>query len=167
MKRITFVVLALLLSVLEITVTWRFSLGWHNYGLFLTAISVISLFDIKSGLISAIITGIMLDCIQGRILGLYLVSLLIVVLIINFFSKFMNGRNVFSAIILVMLVTFVTEFGQYIVFFVVKGDKNVAFALTKLIIPQVIINTVCSLPIYWLVKALYKKLKIKKERWEY
>lgn len=167
MKKAVFVVLALLLSVAQCTVTWRFGLGWHNYGVALCTVVAISVFDMKLGLVSGGVCGFFIDCIQGRFTGLNLLILLIAAFLVSFLSKQMNGKSLLAVIVLTFLVTFVTEFLQYWIYIAVNGSGNISFALTKLIFPQAFINTVCAIPVYLLVKLLRKKLKMQKERWEY
>lgn len=165
MKKSLFVVMNLILALTQITVTWRLGIGWHNLGLALSGIIVLSVFDIKSAYISAFLNGFFLDCIQGRLLFLYLLSYIACVVFIHFVSKMMNKRCLMAVIILTFILSFAVEFLQYLI--LPQGNSSISFILTKIIFPQVFYNLTCSFLIYFLYKKLWKKLKIEKERWYY
>ena len=167
MKKAVFVIIGLLMCILQCTVTWRFSLGWHNYGVAVCIITALSVFDGKIGIITGIICGFFLDCIQGRFIGISLFMLLFTAIIVMFLSRGMNGKNMIAVVLLTLFVTFFTEFAQYWIYFVVNGTGNISFALTKLIFPQAFINAVCSVPIYFLIKLIWKKFKMQNDRWGY
>lgn len=167
MKKTVLVIVGLVLSVIQFTVTWRFQLGWHNYGLALCAVIAISSFDMKAGLICGGICGFLTDCIQGRIFGINIVLLIISALLAGFLALRMNGKNLITVIVLTFAVTFIVEFLQYGLYLALNGSGNISFALTKIIFPQAFINAVCAVPVYILVKILWKKMKMQKDRWDY
>lgn len=167
MKKSLFVIINLILAVIQITVTWRLGIGWHNLGLALSGVIVLSVFDIKSAYISAFLNGFFLDCVQGRFLFLYLMSFVACVLFISFASKMMNKRSLTAVIILTFILSFTVEFLQYLIFILPQGNSSISFVLTKLIFPQVFYNLICSTCIYLIYKNLWKKLKIERERWYY
>ena len=167
MKKTFLVILCLLLSIVQFTITWRFKLGWHNYGLALCSVIVLACFDFKPGLICSAVCGFFIDCVQGRMFGLNIVILLLAALMVGFFSSRMNGRSLITVIVLTFVITFISEFLQYWFYLAINGNGNISFALTKIIFPQGFINAVCVIPIYLLIKFFWKKLKIQKDRWDY
>lgn len=167
MKKTVLVILGLLLAVLQYTLTWRFQLGWHNYGLALCAVIVLTSFDMQSGLICGGVCGFFIDCIQGRIFGINIVILLLSALLTGFLARRMNGKNLITVIVLTFMVTFISEFLQYWLYLALNGSGNIAFALTKIIFPQSFINVVCAIPVYMIFKFLWKKMKMQRDRWGY
>lgn len=167
MKKAVFVLLAIVFSVLQITVTWHFKLGWHNYSLALCAVIVISSLDLKTGLISAGVSGFLIDCIIGRSVGLNLLILLLSSLAVSAMSRGMNSKKLPVVLVVTFVITFATEFVQYWLYLAVNGSGNISFALTKIIFPQAFINLIAVIPVYLVIKSLWKKLRMQKERWEY
>lgn len=166
MKKIVFVLLTILFGVLEITITWHFQIGWHNYQLMLIAVIVLSMFDYKLGYGAGVLCGFLMDCVQSQKIGLSVLFCLIAVTIVRLLSKFMYKRSFITAVVLTAVITFLFEFVQYWMFFILKGDANVSFALTKLIFPQVFINAACAFLIYAVYCFLWKKMGFERERWE-
>lgn len=167
MKKALFVIISVIFATIEMSLSWRFSIGWHNLGFALCAIISVSLLNPKTGLISAIICGILTDCVQGRYFGTFIIIYLITVGIVALSSSVLDKKSFLSAIILALSITFPTELLQYIIFFIPRGAGNISFALTKLIIPQTLYNAVLIIPMYVFIKFLWKKLKVEKGRWGY
>lgn len=167
MKKSLFVIINLILALIQITVTWKLGIGWHNLGLALSSVIVLSVFDIKSAYISAFLSGFFLDCVQGRFLFVYMISYFVCVTFIYFASKMMNKRSLMAVLILTFVLSFAVEFLQFLIFILPQGNSSISFVLTKLIFPQVFYNLICSALIYYIYKKLWKKLRIETERWYY
>lgn len=167
MKKSVFVLLSILFTLLQFTLTHRIGLGWHNLGLMISTIVVLSAFDFKIAFLSAILCGFIADCILGRYYCVYLISCLLCVTIVFVFGRAMNRKSFVAVLIFTFLCTLITELLQYFIFVHADSYARISFVLTKLIFPQIFYNMISSSVIYFIYSKLWKKFKLDKERWGY
>ena len=75
-----------------------------------------------------------------------------------------NRYGFITNILIVFATTFISEFLTYWIHFVLKGTEYNSFVLTKIIMPQVLVNTDSSVFLFWLYLWLIKVLDIKNFR---
>lgn len=167
MKKSAFVLLTLLLTIFQFTLCPQIKLGWHNLGLMISSVIVLSAFDFKTAYISAFLCGFIADCVLGRYYCVYLITCVLCVTIFFLFGRAMNRKSVVAVLIFTFLCTLITELLQYFIFVHARSYASISFVLTKLIFPQIFYNMICSSVIYFIYSKLWKKLKLDKERWGY
>ena len=144
MKKSIFVFMSLLFTILQFTVFSRIGLGWHNLGLMITVVVVISVFDFKTAYISAFLCGFVADSILGRYYCVYLLSCVLCVSLVFLLGRAMNRKNIVPVLIFTFLCTLLTELLQYFIFVHADSVAKISFVLTKLIFPQVFYNMLSS-----------------------
>ncbi len=167
MKKSIFVLLTLLLTILQFTLSPKIGLGWHNLGLMISAVVVLSVFDFKTAYISAFLCGFITDSILGRYYCVYLIVCVLCVTMVFVFGRTMNRKNIVAVLIFTFLCTLITELLQYFIFVHADSYARISFVLTKLVFPQIFYNMLSSSAVYFIYLKFWKKLKLDKERWGY
>ncbi len=166
MKKGAIVIISVLLTVLQVSLTSYFKIGWLNYNFALVCVIMTAWIfdDAYLAYSNAVITGIMLDVFSSHFLGYNTSVFVILVTVLLFLSKQMYKRSFTACILLSFLITVLTEFLTYLIFFMPYGLSDNAFALSKIIFPQGLVNCIPGAVVYLIFTALDNKFKIRK-RW--
>lgn len=162
MKKFILVAVTFLLTILQITFTYRIGFGWYNYGLMLTAVIVLTTFEYTLGYISAAICGFCMDCLLGGVNYMYLIMCLLAAFAVHMATKYAFRQTLITVLLFTFVITLLTELVQYWIFIVPYESGAVAYALTKLVFPQAFINTFCAIFVYSLYVWIFKKMNYDK-----
>ena len=166
MKKIVIVLISILLLILQVSITPYFKIGWINYNLVLTSVILVTLlYDRNLALVNALICGFLYDIVASRYLGVYTALFLLTVVVVTLISKMMYKKMVLSAVLITFVMTVVTELAVYWMFYVLGGAENNTFVLSKIILPQALVNSGVSVVLFFLYYFLYRKLDFKEDRW--
>ena len=166
MKKALIIIISVLLTVLQVTLTSNFKIGWLNYNFaFMSVIIVAWLFD-DSALVyfNAIFTGVVHDLFSVNFWGYNIIIYVVFSFVILLLSKQMHKRNFVACLLLSFFVTVVSEFVTYLIFFASQGLSVNAFVLSKIIFPQGLVNCIPGVIVYIIYTIMDDKLKIQK-RW--
>ncbi len=165
LRKTIFVLINILLLLLQVTVFPGFKIGWININFALISVIFTALFT--DGMLFAVngfVIGFWFDILAYRSIGYYTVLFLGTAIVIKLFSKMVNRYGFFTGMVIIFAATFLTEIITYWTHFVAKGVIYNAFVLTKIIMPQALINTIASVFLFWLYLYLIKKLDLKNYR---
>lgn len=164
-RKTIFVIINILLLLLQVTVFSNLKIGWININFAFISVIFTSLFtDDWLFAINGFLIGFWFDMLAYRGMGYYTLLFLCMAIAIKLFSKMINRYSFITGIVVVFAATFIEEFLTYWIHFILKGTEYNSFALTKLIMPQCLVNTVASIFLFWLYLWLIKALDIKNFR---
>ncbi len=164
MKKIFVFLVSVLMIILQVTLMSRFKFFGLNYGFALTSVIVVScIYDTKTAIINSIVCGIVFDTYVSTHYGTYLAIFFIVALITMFISEFMYKGSLVTTIVITLILTILSELLMYYIFIVPQGMAYHSFALTKIIIPQALINSFITIIVFGIYKWLYNKLGLNKK----
>ncbi len=165
LRKAIFVVINILLLLLQVTVFPSFKIGWLNVNFALISVVFTALFtDGMLFAVNGLIMGFWFDILAYRSIGYYTLLFICTAIVIKLFSKMVNRYGFFTGMIIIFSATFLTEIITYWTHFVAKGITYNAFVLTKIIMPQALVNTVASVFLFWIYLWLIKKLDLKQLR---
>jgi rod shape-determining protein MreD len=166
MKKALIVIISVLLTVLQVTLTSNFKIGWLNYNFALMSVVIVAwIFDDASLVyLNAIFTGVVHDLFSAHFWGYNIIMYIVFAFVLLFLSKQMHKRSIAACLLLSFFVTVISEFITYLVFFAAYGLSDNAFALSKIIFPQGLVNCIPGIIVYVIYTILDDRLKIQK-RW--
>ena len=165
LRKTIFVLINILLLLLQVTIFPSFKIGWLNINFALISVVFTALFtDGMLFAVNGLVIGFWFDILAYRSIGYYTLLFLAVAIVIKLFSKMVNRYGFFTGLIIIFSATFLTEIITYWTHFVAKGIKYNAFVLTKIIMPQSLVNTATSVILFWFYLLLIKKLDLKNYR---
>jgi len=157
MNKVLAVIVSLALTIFQLCVTHTFKIGWLNYNFALVCIVVVCcLYGGKCGIVNAVFVSFIYDIFASKIPGTYIYIYLAIALIVQIIAKHMFSRNIGASLIFVFVSTLVSELIVYWLFYAFNGMAYSAFALSKIILPQCIINSVICLIVFWFYKSVLK-----------
>ena len=164
-RKVIFVIINILLLLLQVTIFPGFKIGWININLALISVIFTALFtDDALFIVNGFVIGFWFDILAYRHMGYYTLLFMGIALIIKLFSKMVNRYGFITGLVIVFVTTFLTEIITYWTHFVVKGIEYNSFVLTKIIMPQALINTASAVFLFWFYLWLIKKLDLKNRR---
>jgi len=164
-RKTIFVLINIFLLLLQVTVFSNLKIGWININFALISVIFTAMFtDGKFFAVNGFIIGFWFDMLAYRSMGYYTILFLCVAIAIKLFSKMINRYSFITNILVVFATTFISEFLTYWIHFVLKGTEYNSFVLTKIIMPQVLVNTVFSVFLFWFYLWLIKVFDIKNFR---
>ncbi|MBO5454018.1 MAG: rod shape-determining protein MreD [Clostridia bacterium] len=164
-RKVIFVIINILLLLLQVTIFPGFKIGWININLALISVIFTALFtDDALFIVNGFVIGFWFDILAYRYMGYYTLLFMGIALIIKLFSKMVNRYGFITGLVIVFVTTFLTEIITYWTHFVVKGIEYNSFVLTKIIMPQALINTASAVFLFWFYLWLIKKLDLKNRR---
>jgi rod shape-determining protein MreD len=102
--------------------------------------------------------GLGMDILIGRTLGWYAMCLFLICYSISLINPKLYKENPLIPIFFVFFSSIAVESLYYIINFFLRGYQDIAFVITRVIIPESIYNAAIALIIYPLVLLIYKKL---------
>lgn len=159
MRYMFHVIFMLLIACLQGTVCKTLSIAGVSVNLFIVYISVICFLAYKTeGIVTAGAYGLMLDILTSRFIGIYMVLFVIAAfLIYNLASRvFKEPKFYISALIVFVASVFINMF-YYLISFLVLKDVNFGFAFLRIILPETLMDTIISVPFYFLLKHITKR----------
>lgn len=164
-RKTIFVLINIFLLLLQVTVFSNLKIGWININFALISVIFTAMFtDGRLFAVNGFIIGFWFDMLAYRSMGYYTLLFLCVAIAIKLFSKMINRYSFITNILVVFATTFISEFLTYWIHFVLKGTEYNSFVLTKIIMPQVLVNTVFSVFLFWFYLWLIKVFDIKNFR---
>ena len=157
MKKTFLVLVTLILTLLQVTYTYRVCFGWYNYSLMLTAVIVLTTFDSTSGYISAVVCGFFMDCLLGGVNSMYLLICVFAAFVTHMASKLALRQGLLTVLLLTFVITFFSELVQFWIFVAREQSGSVAYALKNIIFPQAFINSFAAVFVYCLYAWLWRK----------
>ena len=164
MKKIFIFLLSVLLVIVQLTITSHFKFFGYNYGLIFVAVIVVGcIYDFKTSLINAMVSGIFLDTFYSLQYGVNIVSFLIVAVITFFVSDYMYKGNLVTCMVITFILTILSEILMYYILVSANSISSLSFVITRFVLPQAFLNTFVSVIIFGIYKHLYKKLKLDRQ----
>jgi len=111
------------------------------------------------GAVSGFLSGLFLDSICGKLLGLYSLLGLYLGLIIGSVNKRIYRENFLVIIFFTFISTIVYEWVVYFFSVSSKTQAEMLFSLTNIILPEAVYNSIVSILVYVLVIKLNIKLE--------
>jgi rod shape-determining protein MreD len=164
-RKTIFIVINILLLVLQTTVFSRMKIGCINVNLAFLSIVFTSLFTNKSlFIVNGIVIGLLYDIFAYNETGYFVFLYVGIAVLIKLFAKISNRYGFINAMVTIFVSTFLFELISYWIHFVFKGVEYNSFVLTKIIMPQALVNTISGIFLFvfylWLVKILRLRSKI-------
>ncbi len=164
MKKISIFLISALLVVLQVTITSHFKFFGLNYGFALVSVIVVAcIFDKQTSIVNALVCGIFFDTFASSHYGTYLTVFLIAALLTVFISEFMYKGSLVTSLVVTFILTFLSELILYYIFIASQGGTYHSYVLTRVVLPQSLINAFISIIVFGIYKSLYKKLKLDKQ----
>ena len=161
MNKVLAVLMSIALTIIQLTITPMFKIGWLNYNFALVSIVIVCLLcGGKTGIVNAIVVAVIYDVFASKVLGTFVVLYLLIALLVELIAKHMFNCNAYIAVIFVFTSTLITEVLIYCGFYAFNGMVYNAFALSKIIFPQCLINSVVCLIVFWFYKSV---IRLKRE----
>ena len=147
-----------LFSAIQPTLLGRFEILGAKPNLFLVYIVIVSFFcSRKEGMTIGFVFGFILDLFIGRVLGLNAVLMLLLSYCISCFcEKIISKNNFFIVAGFVIISTFFFELVYYIIAYL--GHLELKTAFVRVLLPEILSNTIFSAVIYFVAKKTSKRL---------
>ena len=111
----------------------------------------------NEGLILGALSGLILDLIVGRWIGLNLILMFGMSFLVNgFFSSVIRNNTLLITLLLSVVVTFLYETVYYLVAFF--GDLHFGSVFVRILLPECLSAVVAVFPMYFIVKKLAQSL---------
>lgn len=157
MNRWLAIIISVMLVLLQICVTPMIKLWGLNCNFALVCIVVFScLCGGKTAIFNAVLLSLIYDIYVSKVPGTYFLMYLILALLIQAVSKHMYNRNLWISLLFVVISTLISELLMYWIFYAFNSMAYNSLALSRIILPQCIINTLLCLPVFWLFKSVLK-----------
>ncbi len=118
--------------------------------------------NIKTVMATAVICGIITDCLTGRIFGNYLAIYLICAIIMFIVRDGMFKYSIMVSFVMIFLLTILGNSIFYIINISVLKDVGYLYPLFNIILPAALYNTILSVIMMYLIgKTIYKKAGVK------
>ena len=161
MNKVLAIVVSAILTIIQVTVFPMLKIGWINYNFALVTIVVLCcLCGGKTAIINAAIVSFIYDIFASDVLGTYILIYMLIAIIIQLLSKHMFSRNIKASVVFTLAATLISELVVYWICYAFNGMAYNAFVLSKIILPQCIVNLVVCLVVFWLFKSV---LKVKRD----
>lgn len=115
----------------------------------------------EEGAIYGLFSGLLLDIMAGKIIGMYAILGLYLGLIIGILHKNLNNENYLNTILLTGAGTFFYNIFHYILNLSVDTSKQFFVYIMSIILPEVVYNSIFSVFVYFIVIYINKKLDYK------
>lgn len=102
--------------------------------------------------------GLAMDILVGRTLGWYAMCLFLMCFPIGLVNPKLYKENPLIPIFFVFFSSITVETLYYMINFFLQGYKDIAFMITRIIIPESVYNAVMALIVYPVVMIVYRKL---------
>ena len=152
-------IIALISYVLQ--VTFLNYIGIYNIKPNLIVITTISYALIRGkeeGAVYGLFSGLLLDILGGKVIGLFALMGMILGLTIGYLNKNLYNENYLVAIALTACGTFVYNLVYFIIWHFGYVQSQFGWYLISYIIPETIYNTAFSIFIYFLILYINKKI---------
>ena len=132
--------------------------SWFNIAgikpnLFILLMLVIGLFiGKKVGIIFAIITGILLDLLGGKIIGITSIMFIIIVILSDIYDKNFSKDCKIAIMLMVISTTTIYEVGVYILNIIKTSSNMEIFAFTKILVVEIIFNAILTIILYPIIQ---------------
>lgn len=148
-------------TMLQLTVMPMLKIGWLNYNFALACIVVVCLLSDKIVSIpNALIIALIYDIFASFAPGMYFIMYITIAFIVIEISKHILGANAWISVLFVFVATLITELLSYWIFYAFNGMAYNAFVLSKIILPQCLINCIVGLIFYWFYKFVLKLRRV-------
>ncbi len=109
----------------------------------------------KEGCILGFATGLVLDLLVGKVIGINAVLMMILAFFItSFFENVIRNNTLLITLLLVFLTTFFYEAVYYIVTFL--GDLHLGTIIIKILLPESFYSLIVAIPFYFAIKKFAK-----------
>ena len=106
----------------------------------------------KVGIIFAIITGILLDLLGGKIIGITSIMFIIIVILSDIYDKNFSKDSKIAIMLMVISTTTIYEVGVYMLN-IIKTSSNIEiFAFTKILVVEIIFNAILTIILYPIIQ---------------
>ncbi len=161
MNRFLAVVINVALVLFQICITPMFKIGWVNYNFALVCIIVFScLCGGKTAIFNAVLISLILDISVSKVPGTFFIIYLVLAILVQTVSKHMFNRNFWISLMFVVISTLISELLIYWIFYAFKSMAYTSLALSGIILPQCLVNSLICLPIFWLFKSVLKVKRV-------
>lgn len=150
-------ILSILLTLIEATLLSGVSIGSVFVKLSLITVIVTAwLMPLKEGLLHALIVGAFGDVLFSRYYLFYVILYIIAAFVSNLISEKVNAKKVYICLFSTFVITVITEFIGYFSKAMTVGFKYSSFALSKVILPQAILNTIVCFAVFYVYRSICK-----------
>jgi rod shape-determining protein MreD len=158
MKYIFHTIFIFVFSIIQATLFNYLSILGVKPNLFLIYVVLIScIASQKEGAILGFVSGLVLDILVGKIIGLNAILMMLVsVLISNFCINFIRNLNIVVVLTIVVVITLIYELFYYIIAFL--GDLHLGTIFIKILLPECLYSVIATIPIYLLINKFSKRL---------
>lgn len=111
------------------------------------------------GTLVGFFSGLLVDIMFGRVIGLYALLYLIIGYLFGFVNKFFSDDDYILPIVLIGIGDFIYGFFYYIFEFLLRGRLDILYYLRRIIFPEIIYTIAVSILLYKLLHMINKKLR--------
>ena len=131
--------------------------------------SLAYIFGKKTGMLTGFVSGMLIDCTYGSLIGLYALMYTVVGYVAGYAHKVYDENDYTLSFFIVGGSEFLVNLMYYILFYFLKGDLDLGHFLVRYLFPRVIYTVLISIILYRLINmnnSLFYRLSksIKKEK---
>lgn len=157
MKKVAIVIMLLLglflIYLLQVNIFSSFTIAGISPNLFIIYILFIGLFaNHFFGISFAIITGLILDLLYGKAIGISAVMFCIIAYLGSYFDKNFSKENKLTIMFMVAGSTLIYELGSYFLNSMILEFDRELMAFAKIVVIEIIYNTILSIILYPLIQ---------------
>lgn len=157
MNRLLAIIISVVLVLLQICVTPMIKIWGINYNFALVCIVVFScLCGGKTAIFNGAVLALIYDIYISKVPGTYFLIYFIIAVLVQTISKHMFNRNFWISVLFVVISTLISELLIYWIFYAFNSMAYNSLALSKIILPQCLINALLCIPVFWLFKSVLK-----------
>lgn len=161
MNRWLAIITGVVLVMIQLCITPMFKIGWLNYNFALVCIIVFScLCGGKTAIFNAVLISFIYDTYVSIVPGTYFFIYVVIAVLVQTVSKYMFNRNLWISLLFVVTSTLISELVVYWIFYAFNSMAYNSLALSRIILPQCLINTLLCLPVFWLFKTVFKVKRV-------
>lgn len=147
------------ISIIQTTLLEYFEIANIKPNLFLVFIVAVALQrDEVEAAVTGLIAGLIFDIVIGKALGLHAMLGMITAYTMGTINRKLYRENIIVLTLFTFAATCIFELLFYLMTFIVKGYGDIFMALSLIIIPEAIYNSVISIIVYPLIVRLYEGL---------
>lgn len=151
--------LIFLIYVLQTTVIQEIAIGGVSPNLYIILLAAVSYrYGKLPGMAAGFLTGLMVDLVEGDVIGLYALIYMVIGYLLGFANKIYYQDDTTIPLFLVGASDFVFNFYVYVCAFLLRNRLHLMFYLRTIMLPELLYTVVLSIFLYRLIHKILKLL---------
>lgn len=161
-RRIGMLVLIFISYLLQTTVLQGIAIAGISPNLYLVLLVAVAYrYGKTSGMAAGFLIGLLVDLVEGDVIGLYALIYLVIGYLLGFANKIYYHDDTTMPIFLVASSDFLFNFLIYVFGFLLRNRLHLFFYLRTIMLPEVLYTVVLSIFLYRLIHKILKMLEPK------